>query len=181
MLKTSKCFRHLATSFSSKAAASLSSSTKVLDPYFGAIAYPIHQQQQHRRPQLLDIGSEFRNIPFEGLRQIKLYGLAEMKRAWIRARNSNARFYCNTPLPPLPPERLSRPRGSLWRSRKGLSREAQQVVRDLRRYKADPGRVALIFRTSVARLLKIDILAAMKELQRENEAKLALQVHIFLI
>ncbi|KAH7447722.1 hypothetical protein KP509_01G118500 [Ceratopteris richardii] len=64
-------------------------------------------------------------------------------------------------------------RSPLWKGRSG-SKEALLVVRELRRAKRDPWKLHLLLRTKVARLLKLDLLAALNELYRLEEVDLAL-------
>lgn len=67
------------------------------------------------------------------------------------------------------------PRGPLWKGRRG-SKEALLVVRELRREKAHHMKVEELLETKVARLLKIDLLAVLNELQRLNEVDLAIKI-----
>lgn len=70
----------------------------------------------------------------------------------------------------------SRPRGSLWRGRKGIGKEALHVLGDVKRVKDDSIRLGNILQTKAARLLKTDLLAVLQELQRQHEVDLALKV-----
>ncbi|BBM98648.1 protein MpPPR_25 [Marchantia polymorpha subsp. ruderalis] len=68
------------------------------------------------------------------------------------------------------------PRGSLWRTRSVISKETVQAVHDLRRSKDSPDDLKKAFQQRISRLLKMDLLATLAELQRQNEISLALQV-----
>lgn len=73
-------------------------------------------------------------------------------------------------------KKKEQPRGSLWRTRSVISRETVQAVHDLKRNKDDPVELAKVFQTRLPRLLKMDLLATLSELQRQNEIELALGV-----
>ncbi|KAF9608921.1 hypothetical protein IFM89_012089, partial [Coptis chinensis] len=66
-------------------------------------------------------------------------------------------------------------RKQLQRGR-NLSIEAFQTVQALKRAKKDDNMVEQVFESKVRRLLKFDMLAVLRELLRQNEALLALQV-----
>lgn len=68
------------------------------------------------------------------------------------------------------------PRGSLWRTRSVISKETVQAVYELKRNKDNPVELAKVFQTRISRLLKMDLLATLSEVQRQNEIELALQV-----
>ncbi|KAL2650294.1 hypothetical protein R1flu_018422 [Riccia fluitans] len=68
------------------------------------------------------------------------------------------------------------PRGSLWRTRSVISKETVQAVHDLRRSKDSPEDLKRTFQNRISRLLKMDLLATLAELQRQNELSLALKV-----
>ncbi|KAL3684430.1 hypothetical protein R1sor_002452 [Riccia sorocarpa] len=68
------------------------------------------------------------------------------------------------------------PRGSLWRTRSVISKETVQAVHDLRRSKDSPEDLKRAFQHRISRLLKMDLLATLAELQRQNEIFLALKV-----
>ncbi|XP_062082276.1 protein THYLAKOID ASSEMBLY 8-like, chloroplastic [Humulus lupulus] len=70
------------------------------------------------------------------------------------------------------------PRKPLWRSRV-LSSEAIQVVQSLKLAKSTPPKLEEVFSARLARLLKVDLLDTLAELQRQNELDLALKVFIF--
>lgn len=69
-----------------------------------------------------------------------------------------------------------KPRGPLWRQRKGVSKEALQVVFELKRCKGEKLKERAVLRTSAARLLKMDLLMVLIELRRQDECSLAKQV-----
>ncbi|KAI0496255.1 hypothetical protein KFK09_022569 [Dendrobium nobile] len=82
------------------------------------------------------------------------------------------------------------PRKPLWRGRV-LSKEAIQAVQALKLAKSSPSasansrtdgddKMAEVFRGKIARLLKADLLDVLKELQRQNEWGIALQVFTFI-
>lgn len=69
-----------------------------------------------------------------------------------------------------------KPRGPLWRQRKGVSKEALQVVFELKRCKADKQKERSVLQNSASRLLKMDLLMVLVELRRQDECSLAKQV-----
>lgn len=69
-----------------------------------------------------------------------------------------------------------RPRGALWRGRKGIGKEALHVLCDVKRVKNDSLRLGNTLQSKAARLLKTDLLAVLKELQRQHEVDLSLKV-----
>ena len=70
----------------------------------------------------------------------------------------------------------SRPRGPLWRGKKGIGKEALHVLCDVKRTKEDSVKLGNVLQTKAARLLKSDMLAVLRELQRQHEVELALKV-----
>jgi hypothetical protein len=74
--------------------------------------------------------------------------------------------------------RASQSRGPLWRGRV-LNNDTMQAVQAMKRAKGDPDKIDRIIETRVSRLVKVDILAVLKELQRQNECHLALRVFLF--
>ncbi|KAF4378491.1 hypothetical protein G4B88_027551 [Cannabis sativa] len=70
------------------------------------------------------------------------------------------------------------PRKPLWRSRV-LSTEAIQAVQSLKLAKSTPPKLKEVFGARLGRLLKIDLLDTLAELQRQNELDLALKVFKF--
>lgn len=71
--------------------------------------------------------------------------------------------------------RSSQSRGPLWRGRV-LNNDSMQAVQAMKRAKGDPDKIDRIIETRVSRLVKVDILAVLKELQRQDECHLALRV-----
>eukprot|EP00250_Pteridium_aquilinum_P000807 c10977_g1_i1 orf=20-817(-) len=69
------------------------------------------------------------------------------------------------------------PRSPLWKGRSG-SKEALLVVRELKRAKGDPWKLHDLLCTKVARLLKLDLIATLNELQRLEEVDLALMIFV---
>ncbi|KAF8406743.1 hypothetical protein HHK36_008835 [Tetracentron sinense] len=69
----------------------------------------------------------------------------------------------------------SKNRKPLQRGR-NLSIEAIQTVQALKRAKKDTSSLERVFESKVKRLLKFDLIAVLRELQRQNQAPLALQV-----
>ncbi|MCO5583685.1 hypothetical protein L7F22_037598 [Adiantum nelumboides] len=67
-------------------------------------------------------------------------------------------------------------RSPLWKGRAG-SKEALLVVRELKRAKKDPWKLHVLLRTKVDRLLKLDLIATLNELQRLEEVDIALMKH----
>eukprot|EP00250_Pteridium_aquilinum_P007580 c17257_g1_i1 orf=654-1517(+) len=70
----------------------------------------------------------------------------------------------------------SRPRGPLWRGKKGIGKEALHVLCDVKRAKHDSLWLGNTLKSKAARLLKTDLLAVLQELQRQHEVDLALKV-----
>ncbi|MCO5553650.1 hypothetical protein L7F22_007175 [Adiantum nelumboides] len=68
-------------------------------------------------------------------------------------------------------------RSPLWKGRAG-SKEALLVVRELKRAKKDPWKLHVLLRTKVDRLLKLDLIATLNELQRLEEVDLALMLPV---
>mgnify|MGYP006889217984 CR=1 FL=1 len=72
------------------------------------------------------------------------------------------------------------PRGPIWKGRV-LSNEAMRVVQELKRAKScdDDGlRVSNILKSKAARLLKLDMMAVLGELRRQNQCDLMLKVRV---
>ncbi|XP_052193523.1 protein THYLAKOID ASSEMBLY 8-like, chloroplastic isoform X2 [Diospyros lotus] len=67
-----------------------------------------------------------------------------------------------------------RPRGPLWRSKKIIGKEALFVILCLKRFKDDQEKLDKFIKTHVLRLLKLDLIAVLSELQRQEEVSLAL-------
>lgn len=73
-----------------------------------------------------------------------------------------------------------RPRGSLWRGKKLLGKEAIFVTLALKRLKDDEVKLDKFIKTHVLRLLKMDLIAVLNELERQEEVALAVKVFLFL-
>lgn len=69
-----------------------------------------------------------------------------------------------------------RPRGSLWRSRKLIGKEALFVIQEIKRIKNDPTRLGNFMKVHVSRLLKSDLVAVLTELERQGEVFLTLKM-----
>ncbi|KAG9452660.1 hypothetical protein H6P81_005564 [Aristolochia fimbriata] len=69
-----------------------------------------------------------------------------------------------------------RPRGSLWRGKKLLGKEALFVILGLKRFKQDEEKLNKFVKSHVLRLLKMDMVAVLTELERQEEVILALKV-----
>lgn len=69
-----------------------------------------------------------------------------------------------------------RPRGPLWRGKKMIGKEALFVIQGLKRFKGDEERLEKFVKSHVLRLLKMDKIAVLNELQRQEEVDLALKV-----
>ncbi|KAK4777681.1 hypothetical protein SAY87_017868 [Trapa incisa] len=69
-----------------------------------------------------------------------------------------------------------RPRGPLWRGKKLIGKEALFVVQGLKRFKEDGEKLDRFIHTHVSRLLKLDMVAVLGELQRQGEVSLAIKI-----
>ncbi|XP_057959179.1 protein THYLAKOID ASSEMBLY 8-like, chloroplastic [Malania oleifera] len=69
-----------------------------------------------------------------------------------------------------------RPRGSLWRGKKLIGKEALFVILGLKRFKDDEERLNKFIKTHVLRLLKMDLVAVVLELERQQEVALAVKI-----
>ncbi|KAG8385767.1 hypothetical protein BUALT_Bualt03G0079500 [Buddleja alternifolia] len=69
-----------------------------------------------------------------------------------------------------------RPRGSLWRGKKLIGKEALFVILGLKRFKDDNERLDKFIKTHVIRLLKLDMVAVLNELERQEEVSLAVKM-----
>ncbi|KAF6161038.1 hypothetical protein GIB67_038850 [Kingdonia uniflora] len=73
-----------------------------------------------------------------------------------------------------------RPRGSLWRGKKMVGKEAIFVVLGLKRCRDDVEKLDKFIKTHVLRLLKVDMVAVLVELQRQAEVSLALKIFMII-
>jgi hypothetical protein len=71
-----------------------------------------------------------------------------------------------------------RPRGPLWRGKKLIGKEALFVILGLKRFKGDEETLEKFIKTHVRRLLKMDMIAVLGELERQEEVSLAVKVLI---
>lgn len=69
-----------------------------------------------------------------------------------------------------------RPRGPLWRGKKLIGKEAIFVILGLKRFKDDREKLEKFIKTHVRRLLKLDMIAVLNELERQQEVSLAIEV-----
>ncbi|CAJ2678924.1 unnamed protein product [Trifolium pratense] len=69
-----------------------------------------------------------------------------------------------------------RPRGPLWRGKKLIGKEALYVINGLKRFKDDEEKLPKFIKSHVLRLLKMDLIAVLTELERQQEVSLALMV-----
>ncbi|GAU45008.1 hypothetical protein TSUD_87990 [Trifolium subterraneum] len=67
-----------------------------------------------------------------------------------------------------------RPRGPLWRGKKLVGKEALYVISELKRFKDDEDKLPKFIKTHVLRLLEMDLIAVLTELERQQEVSLAL-------
>ncbi|KAL4193926.1 hypothetical protein AMTRI_Chr06g201680 [Amborella trichopoda] len=74
-----------------------------------------------------------------------------------------------------------RPRGPLWRGKKLIGKEALFIISGLKRFKDDEGQLDKFVKSHVSRLLKMDMVAVLCELERQEEVILALKVRDFLV
>lgn len=72
-----------------------------------------------------------------------------------------------------------RPRGPLWRGKKLIGKEALFVIQGLKRFKDDNEKIDKFIKTHVVRLLKMDMVAVLTELERQEEVSLAVKVISF--
>lgn len=68
-----------------------------------------------------------------------------------------------------------RPRGPLWRGKKLIGKEALFVILGLKRFKDDEEKIEKFINTHVLRLLKMDMVAVLIELERQEEITLAVK------
>nr|GMD90921.1 pentatricopeptide repeat-containing protein At3g46870 [Ipomoea batatas]GME10375.1 pentatricopeptide repeat-containing protein At3g46870 [Ipomoea batatas] len=69
-----------------------------------------------------------------------------------------------------------RPRGSLWRGKKMIGKEALFVIQGLKRFKDDEDKLDKFVKNHVLRLLKLDMIAVLNELERQEEVSLAVKM-----
>ncbi|KAH6766263.1 Pentatricopeptide repeat superfamily protein [Perilla frutescens var. hirtella] len=69
-----------------------------------------------------------------------------------------------------------RPRGSLWRGKKLIGKEAIFVILGMKRFKDDSEKLDKFIKTHALRLLKLDMVAVLNELERQGEVSLAVKM-----
>ncbi|GAB2274786.1 Protein THYLAKOID ASSEMBLY 8-like, chloroplastic [Dionaea muscipula] len=69
-----------------------------------------------------------------------------------------------------------RPRGPLWKGKKLIGKEALFVILGLKRFKDDEEKLDIFVKNHVLRLLKLDMIAVLTELERQEEVALALKI-----
>ncbi|CAK7331398.1 unnamed protein product [Dovyalis caffra] len=69
-----------------------------------------------------------------------------------------------------------RPRGPLWRGKKLIGKEALFVILGLKRFKDDDDKLGKFMKAHVFRLLKLDMIAVLSELERQEEVSLAAKI-----
>ncbi|KAL5580906.1 hypothetical protein UlMin_013348 [Ulmus minor] len=69
-----------------------------------------------------------------------------------------------------------RPRGPLWRGKKLIGKEALFVILGMKRFKDDEEKLDKFIKNHVTRLLKLDMIAVLTELERQEEVTLALKM-----
>ncbi|CAM8964418.1 unnamed protein product [Rhodiola kirilowii] len=69
-----------------------------------------------------------------------------------------------------------RPRGPLWRGKKLIGKEALFVVQGLKRFKTDEDQLEKFIKSHVMRLLKMDLIAVLTELERQEEVTLSVKI-----
>ncbi|KAJ8764801.1 hypothetical protein K2173_010266 [Erythroxylum novogranatense] len=74
--------------------------------------------------------------------------------------------------------RDGRPRGPLWRGKKLIGKEALFVISGLQRFKEDEEKLNKFIKSHVLRLLKMDMVGVLAELERQNEVFLALKIFL---
>lgn len=70
-----------------------------------------------------------------------------------------------------------RPRGPLWRGKKLIGKEALYVIMGLKRFKNEEEKLEKFIKTHVLRLLKMDMITVLSELERQEEVSLAVKVN----
>lgn len=82
-------------------------------------------------------------------------------------------------IPILEPKRLyhdGRPRGPLWRGKKMIGKEALFAILGFKRFKDDEEKLDKFVKSHVLRLLKMDKIAVLNELERQEEVALSLKM-----
>lgn len=74
-----------------------------------------------------------------------------------------------------------RPRGPLWKGKKLIGKEALFVISGFKRFNDDEDKLHKFIKTHVLRLLKMDMIAVLTELERQEQVSLALMVFTLLI
>lgn len=69
-----------------------------------------------------------------------------------------------------------RPRGSLWRGKKLLGKEALFVIQGMKRFKDNEEKLTKFIKAHVMRLLKLEKITVLNELERQEEVGLALKM-----
>ncbi|PKU80530.1 protein THYLAKOID ASSEMBLY 8-like, chloroplastic [Dendrobium catenatum] len=69
-----------------------------------------------------------------------------------------------------------RPRGPLWRGKKLLGKEALFVIQGMKRFKDNDEKLARFIKSHVLRLLKLEKITVLNELERQQEVGLALKM-----
>ncbi|CAJ1933186.1 unnamed protein product [Sphenostylis stenocarpa] len=69
-----------------------------------------------------------------------------------------------------------RPRGPLWRGKKLIGKEALFVILGLERFKDDEDKLHKFIKTHALRLLKMDMIAVLIELERQEQVSRALMM-----
>ncbi|CAH9120877.1 unnamed protein product [Cuscuta epithymum] len=69
-----------------------------------------------------------------------------------------------------------RPRGPLWRGKKMIGKEALFVIQGVKRFKDEEEKLDKFMKTHVLRLLKLDMIAVLNELERQEEVSLAVKI-----
>lgn len=69
-----------------------------------------------------------------------------------------------------------RPRGPLWRGKKLLGKEALFVILGMKRFKHDEEKLEKFIKSHVLRLLKLEKITVLNELERQEEVGLALKM-----
>ncbi|XP_027184605.1 protein THYLAKOID ASSEMBLY 8-like, chloroplastic [Coffea eugenioides] len=69
-----------------------------------------------------------------------------------------------------------RPRGPLWRGKKMIGKEALFVILGLKKFKEDDEKLERFVKNHVLRLLKMDMVAVLNELERQQEVSLAIKI-----